>query len=119
MAKQAPVSAAVRPVRRRGRFSVLVMALFAVSLSANIVTPLLPLMLKALAFSPDDQERQAAFLNGVYLLAMFSSAPLPGYLSDRSPQGCRQRTAIFHAVRQGVSRSRICAAVFTKQSARR
>ncbi|WP_136415795.1 MFS transporter [Herbaspirillum sp. ST 5-3] len=66
-----------------GRFPLLVTAVFTVSLSANIVTPLLPFMLNALALAPALQERNAAFLNGTYLLAMFVSAPLLGHLSDR------------------------------------
>lgn len=74
---------AIAPPRAHGLFALLVMAVFTISLSSNIVTPLLPFMLKTLSLSSALQERHAAFLNGAYLLAMFVSAPFLGYLSDR------------------------------------
>lgn len=61
----------------------LVFVVFAVALSANMVTPLLPTMLSQYSLSLDMQARHAAFLTGSYLLAMFVAAPTFGTLSDR------------------------------------
>lgn len=61
----------------------LVFVVFAVALSANLVTPLLPTMLNQYSLPLDMQARHAAFLTGSYLLAMFVAAPTFGTLSDR------------------------------------
>ncbi|RZI40044.1 MFS transporter [Herbaspirillum sp. HC18] len=61
----------------------LAFVLLIVSLSASMVSTLLPYMLSAYALPLPTQERHAAFLNGSYLLAMFVAGPALGYLSDR------------------------------------
>lgn len=61
----------------------LALVVFTVSLSANLVTPLLPYMLNQYSLPPGMQERHAAFLSGSYLLALFVAGPTFGYISDR------------------------------------
>lgn len=61
----------------------LVFVVFAVALSANLVTPLLPTILNQYSLSLNMQAQHAAFLTGSYLLAMFVAAPTFGTLSDR------------------------------------
>lgn len=82
-----------------GRFAIVTLAAFTVSLSANIVTPLLPFLLAKLVSTPAAVAQHTAWLNGAYLLAMFASAPALGSLSDRATRrsvllGCM---AIFTA----------------------
>lgn len=64
-------------------FAVLVLSMLTISVSASLIAPLLPFMLKPLNLVPAVQERHVALLNSAYLLAMFISAPVLGYLSDR------------------------------------
>lgn len=61
----------------------LVFVMFAVALSANLVTPLLPTILNQYSLPMRLQTQHAAFLTGSYLLAMFIAAPTFGTISDR------------------------------------
>lgn len=67
-----------------GQFAIIAIAAFTVSVSANIVTPLLPLLLTKLVSTPAALARHTALLNGAHLLAMFVSAPALGSLSDHT-----------------------------------